>query len=95
MVVKMEYVLKQATEKTENYKARKVFAVGMTLYGYCGGIFGRDSYGDKKIVQIIGDYIEVEENGVTNYATVKNWIALLEDSNYELMRREKQYGEEE
>lgn len=31
--------------------------VGMKLYGYCGGCFGRDSYSDKHIEFVGFDYI--------------------------------------
>lgn len=31
--------------------AKKLHA-GDTVYGYCGGIFGRDSYNDKRVVAV-------------------------------------------
>lgn len=44
--------------------------VGDTLYGFCGGAFGRDSYGDKT-VEYIGiargkQYVVVSEDGWWN-----------------------------
>lgn len=38
--------------------------IGKTLYGFCNGYFGRDSYDDKKIVYVGDNYIVAEnENG--------------------------------
>lgn len=31
--------------------------VGAILYGFCGGAFGRDSYGDKRIEAIGADWL--------------------------------------
>lgn len=36
--------------------------VGKTIYGYCGGFFRRDSYGDKIIVGEGENWIVVKEN---------------------------------
>lgn len=51
-------------------------AVGDVLYGYCGGRFGRDSYGVKRVeaVSETGDWIVVRE-GEGDEATV-NFTAL-------------------
>lgn len=84
-----EYVLKQYKEDTEEAKAKRAFKPGMTLYGYCCGYFGRSSYGDKKIIEIFGNKIEVEEDGVRFYADVESWKDLLESSNQELDNKEK------
>jgi hypothetical protein len=85
-----EYVLRQAKVATDDTKARDAFEVGMILYGYCCGHFGKDSYGDKKILEIIGNYLEVrEEDGSIKCASVDSWAALLESSNSELELREK------
>jgi len=35
--------------------------VGDKLYGYCGGEFGRDSYGDKRVEAIGGDWVVARE----------------------------------
>lgn len=43
--------------------------VGQMLYGYCRGVFGRDSYGDKRIESLGFDWIVVrEEDGTPNFA---------------------------
>jgi len=87
----MEYVLRQARIKNEaEDKARAAIQPGMILYGYCCGYFGRDSYEDKLVIDIIGDHIEVrDENGVEQIAEVKSWMELLKSSNEELQKREK------
>lgn len=36
--------------------------VGDTLYGYCGGAFGRDSYEDKTVLHIGHDYVVVRSD---------------------------------
>jgi|APSaa5957512622_1039677.scaffolds.fasta_scaffold27300_5 hypothetical protein len=36
--------------------------VGDVLYGYCGGIFGRDSYGAKRVEAIGADWVVVRED---------------------------------
>lgn len=57
---------------------------GTTLYGYCNGYFGRDSYGEKRVIAS-GTYnkqnwVVVEERGYLNFASgfddedVKNWM---------------------
>ena len=85
-----EYTLLQAKDGDfEEKKARSAFLVGMVLYGHCGGLFVHDSYGDKRITEIIGNYVEVEYlDGTKGHADVESWVALLEDSNYELKRRQ-------
>ena len=35
--------------------------VGDILHGYCGGLFGRDSYGDKRVEGIGSDWVVVRE----------------------------------
>ena len=35
--------------------------VGSLLYGYCGGEFGRDSYGTKRVEAIGADWIVVRD----------------------------------
>jgi len=91
-----EYVLKQYKKDDEQSKARRAFQIGMTLYGYCGGRFGRDSYEDKKIVNIFGNIIEaIDEEGITHFSLeIEDWVNLLESSNYEVSQREKYENEE-
>jgi len=80
-----EYILKQKGSTNKESLARSAFRVGDTLYGYCQGIFGRDSYGNKRIISIEGDYIYVVEdtfNGPSyNNGQVSSWADLLESSN--------------
>ena len=46
-----------------------ILQIGQMLYGYCGGIFGRDSYDDKRIEALGFDWIVVrEEDGTPNFA---------------------------
>jgi len=42
--------------------------VGMMIYGFCNGYFGRDSYGPKRIEAIGEDWLVVRENGRPNFA---------------------------
>jgi hypothetical protein len=42
---------------------------GRVLHGFCGGYFGRDSYGDKIIEGEGTDWIVVRENGIPYLAT--------------------------
>ena len=35
--------------------------VGDVLYGYCEGVFGRDSYGEKRVEAIGADWVVVRE----------------------------------
>lgn len=47
--------------------------VGVELYGYCNGYFGRDSYSDKVIEAAGKDWIVVREsNGTPNMATFES-----------------------
>src|ERR1700687_5979436 len=86
-----KYILKQYQVNAEETRARRAFKEGMVLYGYCNGIFGEDSYEDKKITCIIGNYMEVEniEGNGTGFGIIKNWVELLESSNQEIEKREK------
>ena len=80
-----EFVLKQRGQDDEESLARSAFRVGMFLYGYCGGLFGRDSYGEKEIVGLHGNTIIVKEkDGSTHSGTVEGvfkWKYLLISSN--------------
>jgi len=83
-----EYVLKQVDESTEETKARSAFKVGLFLYGYCQGRFGRDSHEDKKILKVGDNSITVMENGVVSTSLpITSWIELLDSSNNELESR--------
>lgn len=43
-------------------------AVGDVLYGFCGGAFGRDSYGDKTVEAIGRDWVVAREGSRPVYA---------------------------
>ncbi len=43
---------------------------GDTLYGFCGGYFGRDSYDDKIVVAVGRDWVVARENGRPVFANV-------------------------
>lgn len=43
---------------------------GDVLYGYCGGAFGRDSYGDKIVVAMGRDWIVCREKGAPVFAHI-------------------------
>jgi len=76
--------LKQRGENEWLSQAVGLLTPGLVLYGYCGGRFGRDSYGDKVIkkVQLVptlghtagedleGLYIEVKEAGGINFIVI-------------------------
>lgn len=74
----------------EEVKARKAITVGMSLYGYCGGIFGQDSYEEKIIMEIISNYIQVKYmDGSFGGGIVESWAQLVRDSNEEYEKIEK------
>ena len=91
-----KYVLNQKSANGEEAEARAAFSVGMELYGYCGGIFGRDSHGTKTILRIEGNSIQVREQHwvnsektFLNIAEVRSWVELLGDSNDSLRSIER------
>ncbi len=46
--------------------------IGMVLYGYCQGYFGRDSYDNKRIEAIGHDWVVVrEDDGFPSFASFK------------------------
>ena len=46
--------------------------IGMILYGYCEGYFGRDSYGPKRIEAIGNDWVVVREGDEPNFASFQD-----------------------
>jgi len=94
MSTQVRYILKQVGQDTEESAARAAFQPGMNLYGYCQGIFGRDSYGIKTIVKVYNNSIVVTEIvwyytnqkyfNVTKTASVDSWVELLISSNTSL-----------
>lgn len=88
----MKYILKQKNCTDEEILARSAIQPGMTLYGYCGGVFGRDSYDDKVVVLIQDNTLTVKnEEGHLMSAQVYSWADLIQASNYHL----KEQGFEE
>lgn len=80
-----KYVLKQRGSEDKESLARQAFMPGMFLYGYCGGMFGRDSYGPNEIVSIVGNCITVKYGNHYMNAVIDGdlykWSELLADSN--------------
>jgi len=53
--------------------------IGQKLYGYCGGVFGRDSYANKRIEALGIDWVVVrEENGKPNFVVGQEAIEFLQ-----------------
>lgn len=51
--------------------------IGLILYGYCDGEFGRDTYGTKIIEAVSRDWIVVrEEDGTPKIASFKTFADL-------------------
>jgi hypothetical protein len=76
-------------------KARASIKPGTYLYGYCGGRFGRDSHGDKLVLKVYEDYLEVQEEDGTlnNSLTINSWVDLVNSSN-SFLEEECREGEE-
>lgn len=78
----MKYILKQRNLDSEESLARSQFQVGMEIYGYCCGYFGRDSYGIKTIMSIDGNHMTVRDGDRTfGSGEIGSWVALLKSSN--------------
>lgn len=59
---------------------KRFVAVGNTLVGYCEGYFGRDSYEDKRIINLGPDWIvAVDEKGNLHTAQSEGLLARMED----------------
>ena len=83
-----KYVLKQREDSDET-NARNAIRPGNLLFGYCGGLFGRESYGDKKVVSVHSDHLVVTEDGHTLVSRTIDgesytWAGLILDSNNSL-----------
>jgi hypothetical protein len=84
----MKYVLEQKKAKGREAEARAAFSVGMELYGYCCGIFGRDSYDTKRILAIDDDRIIcINSDARSISGNVYSWVELLESSNNFLIEK--------
>lgn len=71
------------------YEAKLQVQPGVTLYGYCCGIFGRDSYGDKTVISVAGNTLICKtERGVMICGDVHSWIDLITSSNEALAEYE-------
>ena len=58
---------------------------GAYLYGYCGGRFGRDSYGDKLVLSKTYKSVTVLEDGVQDTSfEIHSWADLVKSSNNHL-----------
>ena len=60
------------TNQTSDYPLR----IGETLYGFCGGFFGRDSYEDKRIEAIGFDWVVCRDD--------KGYVHMASDSNNDI-----------
>ena len=59
-------------EKMEGRMEKEVTPVepGDRLYGFCGGAFGRDTYGEKIVLAVGKDWVVAHENGRPIFAAV-------------------------
>ena len=65
-----------------------MLAVGLLFKGYCGGSFGRDGYGDKRVEAFGADWIVVRnERGSTFFASFA--------TQDEMLRRVADFAKEE
>lgn len=59
--------------------------IGDTLYGFCDGEFGRDSYGPKRVEAIGSDWVVVrEDDGTPNWSFLDNPDHLCKHRNEDL-----------
>jgi hypothetical protein len=79
----------QEEDFDEQAQARKLLQPGMILYGYCGGRFGRDGYGDKIILKVRKDSVRVtNERGVEQDSfLIDDWVELIKQSNQSLAEK--------
>lgn len=84
-------ILKQKGMTNDSSEALTLLKPGMELYGFLGGLFGRDSYGVKTIVMVDAarGYIYATENGLGIGSRhidndVYTWAGIVEYSNQAL-----------
>lgn len=82
----MKLVFRQRDIEDSQLEAKALLKPGMTLYGYCGGVFGRDSYGDKTILLIKDNTIVVKEQQGSKWLRsesyeIYDWKELIIESN--------------
>jgi hypothetical protein len=90
-----ELKLRQKNDNNEEVKARNLIKPGMELYGYLGGLFGRESFGTKRVSSVYDDHIIAVEDGFTLVSKtidgkIYSWKRTIEDSNMELSLMEGQ-----
>jgi hypothetical protein len=74
----------------------KVIYIGTPLYGYCGGIFGRDSYNKKRIEAIGHDWLVVRDtNEVPDFASFSSMEEMVNFVAKYSSKKEKEQWEEE
>ena len=89
-----DVILRQKGYTSAQSKAKAQITLGVSLYGYCCGYFGRDSYDVKTVVSVVGDTIvAVDDRGrtVTSHP-ITDWVDLIRSSNAAL--DEERYEEE-
>lgn len=90
-----KYILRQRPETNDEDAARNAVKPGMILYGYCCGFFGRDSYEDKVVLEIVGNYIKVKgcDTSYINFGKIDSWVDLVNFSNSALSEMEFEESE--
>lgn len=95
-----KFVLRQEGENDEDSQAKAALVPGLKLYGFMGGLFGRDSYGTKTIVSVHHDHIVAREDGHTivsrtiGKGSVYTWAGVVQDSNDGLAEQEREMARE-
>jgi hypothetical protein len=89
--------LKQRSFKNDEFQAKSQLQPGVEIYGFLHGLFGRDSYGVKVIMEVKDDHIIAKEDSITICSrtidgTTYKWSEIIEDSNRWL---EKELEEQE
>jgi hypothetical protein len=59
--------------RLETSQYQMIELVGVTLYGFCGGKFGRDSYGSKVIEAVGSDWLVLREDNEPVLATFNSF----------------------
>ena len=82
-------ILKQKGMHDDEVRSRLQIQPGLKLYGFCGGLFGRDSWGEKTVVAVRDnriDFLEYDELGTSREVDgdIYTWAGLIKDSNREL-----------
>lgn len=88
-----DLILKQRTDYEPELYARSLIVPGMELYGFLGGLFGRDSYGIKKVIEVRAETIIAMEDCVritsrTIDGNLYTWQSIVQMSNESLEEME-------